>query len=154
MNGYPSAPRFASRQARGALITALLALAFVPAMALGQNFPARPVRMIVPFPPGGGADVSARALSGRMSEGLGQPVVVENRPGASGRIGARAVLQSPADGHTLLLTSAGAVIVAPHLEKLDYDPIKDFAPVAPVGTANLGIAVRAAGPIQIGRAHV
>ena len=129
----------------------LLAMAVAGLFAqsvLAQSFPARPLRMVVPFPPGGGADVSGRALSGRMSEGLGQPVVVENRPGASGRIGARAVLQSPADGYTLLLTSAGAVIVAPHLEKLDFDPIKDFAPVAPVGTANLAIAVRGSGPIR------
>jgi tripartite-type tricarboxylate transporter receptor subunit TctC len=118
------------------------------APALGQGYPSKPVRIIVPFAPGGGTDVAARALSTRLGEGLGQPVLVENRPGANSHLGSRSVVQSPADGYTLLLTAVGTIAVSPHLQKLEYDPVTDLAPVALVGFANLAIAVNASMPIQ------
>ncbi len=98
-------------------------------LASAQGFPSRPLRIVVPFP-GGVADSLARLLSPKMSAALGQPVVVENKPGASGSIAAQEVIRAPADGHTLFLGHIGTHAVNPHVfAKLSYDPEKDFAPV-------------------------
>jgi|KBSSwiStaDraftv2_1062776.scaffolds.fasta_scaffold06422_9 tripartite-type tricarboxylate transporter receptor subunit TctC len=123
-----------------------------------EAYPSRPIRLIVSFTPGGGADLTARAVGQGMSEALRQPVVVENRPGANGLVGAAAVAKSPPDGYTLLLTDRGALGVNPSLYKsLPYDPLQDFeyvgivtsAPyvlvVAPrLGVTSLGELVRVA----------
>src|SRR5262245_18443715 len=99
-------------------------------------YPSRPIRLIVSFTPGGGADLTARAVGQGMSEGLRQPVVVENRPGANGLVGAAAVAKSPPDGYTLLLTDRGALGVNPSLYKsLPYDPLQDFEYVGIVTSA-------------------
>jgi tripartite-type tricarboxylate transporter receptor subunit TctC len=90
-------------------------------------WPTKPVTMVVPFPPGGSTDTLARAIAPKLQEKLGQPFVVDNRPGATGTIGATAVKRATADGHTLLVTSLGPLVIAPHLIKgLPYDPNKDF----------------------------
>ncbi len=123
-------------------------LGSVLAPAYGQGYPNKPIHLVVPFAPGGGTDISARAISGELGRGLGQPVLVENRPGASSHLGSKAVAQAPADGYTLLLTSIGTVVVSPHVQKLDYDPVKELAPVAQVGASNLAIGVNAATPIR------
>ena len=110
------------------------AFALAAAAASGQSYPSRPVRMIVGFPPGGGTDVVARVISQKLSEWYGQAVVVENRPGATGTIGADALAKSPADGYTLIMGHVNSHGIAPNLfAKLPYDPIKDFAAVAYVG---------------------
>ncbi len=109
-------------------LSALL-LIVVCGTSFAQAFPSRPLRIVVPFP-GGVADTLARMLSPRMSEALGQPVVVENKPGGSGAIGAQEVIRAPADGHTVFLGHIGTHAVNPHLfSKLNYDPEKDFAPL-------------------------
>ncbi|TAK83549.1 MAG: tripartite tricarboxylate transporter substrate binding protein [Betaproteobacteria bacterium] len=101
----------------------------VSGAALAQGFPSRPVRIVVPFP-GGVADTLARMMAPKMSEALGQPVVVENKPGGSGQIGAVEVIRAPADGHTIFLGHIGTHAVNPHLfTKLNYDPEKDFSPI-------------------------
>jgi tripartite-type tricarboxylate transporter receptor subunit TctC len=113
------------------LLAALLSLA--PAAATAQAFPAKTVRMVNPFPPGGPLDLIGRTLSERLSSSLGQPVIVENKPGAAGNIGAAEVARSPADGHTVLLALFSIVTSNPHLyEKLPFDPLKDFAPVTAI----------------------
>jgi len=95
-----------------------------------QDFPNRPVRMIVAFAPGGTADFTARIIADRMQTLLGQPIAVENKPGANGAIGAEYVAKSDADGYTLFFTTVGAVAINPALRSdLPYDPLKDFAPV-------------------------
>ena len=106
-------------------------------IALAQEaYPSRPIRLIVSFTPGGGADLTARAVGQGMSETLRQPVVVENRPGANGLVGAAAVAKSPPDGYTLLLTDRGALGVNPSLYKsLPYDPLQDFEYVGIVTSA-------------------
>jgi tripartite-type tricarboxylate transporter receptor subunit TctC len=122
-----------------ALLAAWLALA-APALADWQ--PTRPVRVIVPFAPGGQPDVVARSLAGPLSTALGQPVVVENRPGAGGNIAAEAVARSAPDGHTLLLGTNGPLAVSPALARsLAYDVARDFAFVTLVGSAPSLIAV-------------
>jgi tripartite-type tricarboxylate transporter receptor subunit TctC len=99
-------------------------------------YPSRPIRLIVSFTPGGGADLTARTVAQKMSETLGQPVVVENRPGANGLVGADAVAKAAPDGYTLLLTDRGALSVNPSLyKKIPYDPLKDFAYVGIVTMA-------------------
>ncbi|HET7730582.1 MAG TPA: tripartite tricarboxylate transporter substrate binding protein [Usitatibacter sp.] len=104
--------------------------------------PTRPVRLVVPFAPGGQPDVVARALADPLSRALGQPVVVENRPGAGGNIAAEAVVRAQADGHTLLVGTNGPLAVSPALAKdLPYDPLRDLAPVTLVGTSPNLIAV-------------
>ena len=112
------------------LAAALTAAALAPCVALAQAFPSRPVRIMVPFPPGGGIDVLVRALSVELSSRLGQPVIVENRAGASGNIGADAVAKSPADGHTLL-ASVNQVFTSNRflMKSMPFDPDKAFAPV-------------------------
>ena len=99
-------------------------------------YPTRPVRLIVSFTPGGGADLTARTVGQKMSDALGQPVVVENRPGANGLVGADAVAKAAPDGYTMLLTDRGALGVNPSLyRKLPYDPLRDFAYVGIVTVA-------------------
>lgn len=100
------------------------------APAFAQAFPARTIRMIVPFVPGGGADATARIVADPMGHELGQSVVVENRGGAGGTIGTQAVAQAPADGYTLLYGTPGPLITNPHLMALPYDAERDFAPVS------------------------
>ena len=108
---------------------ALLLLA-APALAQAQGWPSRPLRLIVPFPPGGSTDILGRALGQTLSEVLKQPVVIDNRPGAGGTIGAEAAAKASADGYTLLMGQLGPLAVSPAIYKnLPYDPVKSFAPV-------------------------
>jgi tripartite-type tricarboxylate transporter receptor subunit TctC len=111
-------------------ILPLPALALVAGLVQAQGYPDKPVRMIVGFPPGGGTDVVARIITPRLSENLGQPVVIENRPGATGTVAAGQVARAPADGYTLMMGHVSVNAIAPSLfPKLPYDVIKDFAPV-------------------------
>src|SRR5882672_8039141 len=108
----------------------LLVLALVCAGALAQGYPNRPVRMVVGFPPGGGTDVVARIITPGLSENLGQPVVIENRPGATGTVAAAMVAKSPADGYTIMMGHVSVNAIAPSLfPDLQYNVAKDFAPV-------------------------
>ena len=128
---------------RKALLTvALLMLAALPAAA--QTYPSRPVKAIVPFPPGGVADVTARLIGQKLSEALGQPVVIENRTGASGTIGAEAAAKAAPDGYTFLLTPNAPLNVQPLLRKTPYDPVKNFAPVGRVGDLISGFVIHPA----------
>ncbi len=106
-----------------------------------ESWPARPIRMLVAFPPGGGADVSARIVMQRLSETLGQPVVIENRVGANGGIGAESVVHAQADGYTLLFGSSANITINPHLMHLAYDPMKDLVPVSMVAFSPLLVFV-------------
>ena len=114
-------------------LAACLAAAFhlAPAPALAQSYPERLVKVIVPYTPGGGTDTVARAVSARLAERWGQPVVVENRPGAGTAIGADAVAKAAPDGYTLLFSDSAAFVINPHIAaKLPYDPLKDLEPVS------------------------
>jgi len=124
---------------------AALVLAY-PAQA--QNYPTRPVRMIVPFSPGGAADVPGRMLMQKLTEALGQQVVVDNRPGAGGTIGADLAAKAAADGYTLLMISNTHVISASLYKKLPYDSLKDFAPVLQFGDAPNVLVVHPELPVK------
>lgn len=104
---------------------ALGALASTSALA----WPTKPITLLVPFPPGGSTDMIARTLSSKLPDKLGGTVIVENKPGATGTIGAAQVARSPADGHTLLVASLGPFVIAPHLIKVPYDALKDLDPI-------------------------
>src|SRR5688500_13267797 len=124
-------------------LTACFILAFSCAAA-AQDYPNRPIRLVVTVPPGGAADFIARLVGGKISESLGQPVVVENRGGAGGTIAADAVAKASPDGYTLLQNSITTHGVGPHLySKLPYDPVKDFAPVSGLALLPLIMAVNA-----------
>jgi tripartite-type tricarboxylate transporter receptor subunit TctC len=99
-----------------------------------QQWPQRPVKVVVPFPPGGVTDSIARITADWLTPRLGQPVIAENRPGASGAIAAEFVARSEADGYTLLSAATPQLAVVPHVQKISYDPLKDFAPVSILGT--------------------
>ena len=117
---------------------ALVILAFIAAAAHAQDYPAKPIRIIVPFAPGGVADNSARVVAEPLSLRLGQQVLVENRPGASGNIGTQGVAQSAPDGYTLLLGFDGTMVINPHVfSKIPFDTLGDFAPVTKLGDATL-----------------
>ena len=117
--------------ARRFLLAALLLAA--TACALAQSYPSKPIRLIVPFPPGGPADAIARPLAQKLNESLGQPVVVDNRAGATGTLGAGLVAKAPADGYTLLLGTSNELTMSPGLyDKLPYDPTTDFTPISNV----------------------
>ncbi len=103
-----------------------------PGLAFAQDFPQKPLRLVVPFPPGGPSDATARLTANAMASDLGQPVVVENRPGAGAIIGSQAVLSAPHDGHTLLLSSNVLVTGKWLYPKLPFDPMTDFRAVAGV----------------------
>ena len=129
--------------------TAIAAIGLASAAALAQGYPNKPVRMVVGFPPGGGTDVVARVISQKLSEWYGQSVVVENRPGATGTIGADVIAKSAPDGYNLLMGHVNSHGIAPNLfAKLPYDPIKDFAAVAYVGYVPNVLAVHPSVPAR------
>ncbi len=130
-------------------LAAFAASALAAATACAQGYPNKPIRMIVGFPPGGGTDVVARVIGAKVSEWWGQAVAVENRPGATGTIGADAVAKSSPDGYTLLMGHVNSHGIAPNLfAKLPYDPIKDFAAVAYVGYVPNVLAVHPSVPAR------
>ena len=109
----------------------LLVLVFIARTSAAQQYPDRPIRLIVPFSPGGGADLAARVISERLGKQLGQSVVIENKPGAGATIGADYVAKSAPDGYTILYCTPGPQIINPYLmKKLPYDPVNAFAPIA------------------------
>ncbi len=123
----------------------LISLALGLATSVGAlAFPTKPVTLVVPFPPGGSTDLIARTLQPKLQERLGGTVVVENRAGATGTIGAGQVARAPADGHTLLVSSLGPFVIAPHLIKAPYDAIKDLEPITIVVQAPNVLVVPAA----------
>ncbi len=119
------------------------------AQPVAGGWPTKPVKIIVPFPPGGSSDTLTRVLGQKLSESLGQPVVVENRPGAAGNIGHEIAAQSPADGYTLLLTNNSTLVNNPLLYKrLGFDPNNDFAPITMVASAGQVLVVHPSVPVN------
>lgn len=137
---------------RTALFTACSCVAIVVGAntpAVAQTYPTKPIKLVVPYPPGGSADILGRALGQKLAEQLGQPVVVENRPGAGTALGSEFVGRSAADGYTLLLGTVSSHAMNPAIStKLNYDPIKDFAPIAPVATIPFVLVVHPLVPAQ------
>ena len=116
---------------------------------LAQQWPSKPLRIVVNFPPGGAADQIARVVGQPLHEALGQPVVVENRAGSGGNLGGEAVARSPADGYTLLMSSGGMVSVNPHIyTRMSFDPAKDLVPVAAAARVLVFLVVRSDSPIK------
>jgi len=127
----------------------VIALACAASNAVAQIYPAKPVRMIVPFAPGGNVDINARAVAPALSQVLGQQIIVDNRAGASGIIGTDAVAKSPPDGYTLLMASSSIMTNGPALyPKLPYDIVRDFAPVGRVAVVPLVISVHPSLPAK------
>jgi len=111
-----------------------LLLWLLPAAAMAQDFPTKPIKLIVPFPPGGPNDIIARVVGQRMSELVKQPIIIDNRGGQAGVLGTDAVAKSNPDGYTIGIVSASALVISPTMEKVAYDAQKDFAPVTLVAT--------------------
>jgi tripartite-type tricarboxylate transporter receptor subunit TctC len=131
------------------LLLACLCVAATPAAA--QDFPSRPIRLVVGFAAGGTTDFMARLLADKLRGPLGQPVVVENRTGANGALGAEFVAKAPADGYTLYFTTAGVATVYPHLKPAPYDTLRDFVGVARVAFNSTMLVVNAAMPVKSAR---
>ena len=129
-------------------VLAAFALGFAPAV-LAQSYPSRPVKVIVPFPPGDAADILSRLIGPKMAERMGQPVIVENRAGASGQIGLEVLKNAAADGYTIGVGQGGNLVVAPHTyKKLPYDPLKDFVAVAIIATNYLAVVANPGVPFK------
>jgi len=126
---------------------AAVALAAVTGSALAQPYPARPVRVIIPFPPGGTLDTVGRQLAQKLSEQTGQTFVIDNRPGGNGTIGADTVAKAPADGYTLLFNASTFTTAPMTMKSVPYGVVKDFTPVALVAKAPLSVAVNKSLPI-------
>ena len=124
-----------------------LPLVFAPTAALAQAYPAKPIRIIVPYAPAGGTDTVARALAQRMSDSMGQQIVIDNRAGANGIIGSDAVAKAPPDGYLLLMTT-NALTTNPWLYKMPFDTERDFAPITLTSTADNLLAVHPRLPVQ------
>ena len=116
--------------------------------ALAQVYPVKPIRVVVPFAPGGATDITGRTVGARMSETLKQTVVVDNRAGGGGVIGADIVSKAPPDGYTVLLGTPAEVAILPHMQKLPYDPLKDLAPVSLATASPLILVVHPALPVK------
>jgi tripartite-type tricarboxylate transporter receptor subunit TctC len=128
-----------------AKVMALIAMTCATAGAMAQAYPTKPIKLIVPFPPGGTTDILARAVGNELNKSLGQPVIIDNRPGAGGNVGADIVAKSPADGYTLLMGTVGTHAINQSLyAKLPFNPIKDFAPVTLVASVPNVLVVNAA----------
>lgn len=114
--------------------------------AAAETWPTKPIHMVVAFPPGGSTDLAARALGEKLAAALGQPVIIDNKPGASGNIGAEAVAKSAPDGHTLFMAATSFATAPAFFQKLSWDPVKDFAPVSLVATVPIIVVVHPSVP--------
>jgi tripartite-type tricarboxylate transporter receptor subunit TctC len=128
------------------LIAFAAACAAAPAMA--QTYPSKPITIIVPFPPGGANDTTARLIGQKLDNAFGQRVVVENKPGATGAIGLQAVARAPADGYTLVMATGSSLATNPAVSKVPYDPVRDFTPISMVALDTMALAVHAAVPAR------
>ncbi|MGO1767949.1 LacI family transcriptional regulator [Advenella sp. S44] len=130
------------------LVVAIGTIAATNAMAQESGYPQRPISLIVSAAPGGTTDLAARMIADPLSKELGQPVVVENKPGASGGIAAQQVLRAKPDGYSLLLQYSGYQVITPSIEKVSWDPVKDFTPIANVLSAPQLLVVKKALPVN------
>jgi tripartite-type tricarboxylate transporter receptor subunit TctC len=130
------------------LVILLLAVLAFAAPALAQTYPTRSIRFIVPFPAGGVADVTARLIGQSLGDKLGQTIVIENRPGASGTLGVDAATKAAPDGYTLLFTTGDFITTPTLMPKVSFDPHRDLIPITQVATAPLLLGAHAAGPID------
>ena len=130
-------------------LIATLALAALPSLALAQAFPQRPVTLVVPFSAGGITDQIARSMAQTMGESLGQPVIVDNKPGGGGQIAGNVVKQAPADGHTVFIAATEMFAINQNLfSKFSYDPLKDFTPITSLISTPMVLVVPASSPIN------
>ncbi len=136
------------RLVKGLFFTLTVCLSGFASCACGQAFPIKPIRIISPYSPGGGNDVIARAVAVQLSQKLGQPVLVENKPGANTLIGADYVARQPADGYTIILLPTQHVYNSALYDKMPYDPIEDFTPITLVGSAPLLLVAHEAAPFK------
>ena len=140
-----------SRQARrflAAIAGALLVLAHPAGAADAPAYPSKPIRFVVTFAAGGGTDIFARAIAQKFNEAWGEPVIVDNRAGGNGNIGTDMVAKAPPDGYTILLTTNATIVINPHLSKLPYDPVRDFAPVSQVAALPFVLLVHPTLPVK------
>ncbi|MBC7709111.1 MAG: tripartite tricarboxylate transporter substrate binding protein [Rhizobacter sp.] len=130
-----------------ACVVALIVMSW-NCVATAQNFPTKPIKIVVPNAPGGAADITARTIAQKLSEALGQPVVIDNKPSAGGVVAGEQVAKSDPDGHTILLISSGTAVSAALFKALPFDTRKDFAPVSKLATFDLAIAVAEGGKFK------
>ena len=132
----------------GLCLGSLLAWSWNIAAAQSQAYPSKPLRLLVPLAPGGGNDTTARLIGARLTESLGQPVIVENRPGAAGVVASEIVAKAPADGYTLYLVSTSFTSAPALVRKLPFDPVNDFAPVTRLAVVPGALIVHASLPVR------
>lgn len=121
---------------------------FAVTPAPAQNYPDRAIRLIVPFPPGGSVDIAARTLGPILSQKFGEPLVIENRPGAAGQVGVAEAVRSPHDGYTFVFSTPGATAINMHLRPLGYNPLKDLVPISLIATVPTAIATKSGIPAE------
>ena len=133
---------------RPILVLALLSIVGAPTVTMAQDYPSRPIRLILPYPPGGTADALVRPLAQHLTNSLGQPVVVVTQPGANGIVGSTVVANSPADGYTLLIGAIGPFSVLSAMQKMPFDPVNDFSPVSFLATVPNILVVNPSLPVK------
>jgi tripartite-type tricarboxylate transporter receptor subunit TctC len=131
-----------------AMLTAGVLGALPVAIAAQTAYPSRPTRLVVPNPPGGATDTLARIIAPRLGERLGQPVIIENRPGSNGNIATEWIARAAPDGYSMLLAADAQIAISPHLYKLSFDAVRDLAPVTAIGTTRMILAVNPKLPVQ------
>src|SRR5690348_2779702 len=137
------------RKSLFAALALALALAALSAPAQAQDYPTRPITLVIPFAPGGSTSIVGRGVAEKMSELLGEKIVIDNRPGAGGTVGTKAVAKSDPDGYTLVLGYTGTLAIGPSLyKKAGYDPRKDFAPIGMIGNAPNSLVVHPSFPAK------
>src|ERR1035437_3587560 len=149
-NGIPSrSPSPKGNKMKFTTAVACLSLGLAGAWAQAQTYPTKPVHMVVPFVPGGGNDLVGRVIAARLTQSLGQSFLVENRGGANGFIGAKAVADAAPDGYTILMGPSGPMAISPAIySKMPYSPTKDFVPVTMIGDFPLILVVSASNPAR------
>ena len=145
----------AARLACAISLSLLSSLALLPAGALAQAYPNKPIRILVHIPPGGAPDIAARVVGEKLGEALGQPVVIDNRPGANGNIAGEIVAKSPPDGYTLLACVDSQVVINPHVYRtMSFDPMKDLVPVATLASNEFFLAANPEQPFKTFREFI